>query len=108
MLTDSNNRMNIFAREIKQTVSNITHKYQQPNVTFLDLLTGKETQQFESDSQLNCVFAFTIGGGSYHEYESFKTVIEQIDVEEKQRDKSVSNIKVFYGCDHIFTPKTFI
>ena len=108
MLTDSNNRSSIFAREIKQVINSILLKYKQPNVSYLDLLTDKESQQFEADSQLNCVFAFAIGGGSFHEYETFKMVIEEIDVEEAMKDKMLSSVRVVYGCDHIFDPQTFV
>ena len=112
MLTDSNNKQHVFAREVKQAITAIKSKYLNTNVSYLDLLSGETGQSFQEKagdkSELQCVFAFSIGGGSFHEYESFKTVIEQLDQEEDQRDNTLATCKVVYGCDHIFRPNDFL
>ena len=57
---------------------------------------------------MNHIFAFSFGGGSYHEYESFKTLIEELDEEPKDRDKNLSGTKIIYGCDYVFQPTEFL
>jgi hypothetical protein len=44
ILTDSNNKQHIFAREVKQALSHIKSRYSQQSVHFLDCLTGKKEQ----------------------------------------------------------------
>ena len=44
MLTDSNNKQHIFAREVKQALNHLRSRYSQQSVKFLDCLSGnKET-----------------------------------------------------------------
>ena len=72
------------------------------------MLSGETTAQVNANQSLNHIFAFSFGGGSFHEYESFKTVIEQLDEEPKDRDRNMAGTKVIYGCDHIFQPTEFL
>ena len=66
-------------------------------------MTGEQVQDFPSVDE---VFLFSVGGGSFTEYESLKTVIEQIG--EDQKDQVLASVKVTYGCDHIFQPSEFL
>ena len=61
---------------------------------------------------------FSIGGGSFYEYESLKILIEQIEEEDDDSANAAKNeragpggsqkqqplTKIIYGCDHIFQP----
>ena len=104
LITDQNNQQHIFARDVKQTINNIRKRYTSTSVKYYDMLTGETNQQANANQSLNHVFAFAIGGGSFHEYESFKTIIEQLDEKAADRDKNLSSTKVIYGCDHVFSP----
>ena len=40
MLTDSNNKQHVFAREVKQALTHLRSRYSQQSVKFLDCVTG--------------------------------------------------------------------
>lgn len=71
------------------------------------MLSGEKLGLINSKS-LETVFAFSIGGGSFHEYESFKLLIEQVDLPVEERDSTLSSSHIIYGCDYIFQPKEFL
>lgn len=77
-------------------------------MSYLDLLTGEKQQLVNAQQSLGQVFTFSIGGGSFHEYESFKIVIDQVDHEVADRDKNLASTQVIYGCDHVFRPTEFL
>jgi len=67
------------------------------------MLTGETHQLIDPRQSLSQVVLFSIGGGSYHEYENLKITLEQLELEdERQRDASLGHTKIIYGCDHIF------
>lgn len=83
--------MNVFVQEVNQTIMHIRSKYKRDGVEFVDLANG---QSYPIESiDLKQIFAFSIGGGSFQEYESFKNELD---------------VAVVYGCDHIYRPIDFM
>lgn len=101
MLTDSNNFSNILAREIDQTLNHLRIRYTQQGTSFIDTLTG-EKMQLVSHKDLKQVFAFSIGGGSFYEYETIKVVVEQADNAQSKPTAGQNKVSVVYGCDYAF------
>lgn len=81
----TDNMQDILAGEVKHVLS--TLQYQQPGVRYLDCFSGDFVSQVQTMPEQ--VFAFSFGGGSFHEYESLKT-IEDISAQ------------IVYGCDYIY------
>jgi len=79
----TDNMQDILAGEVTQVIS--TMQYQQPGVKYFDCLTGDSVAQVPKTPEQ--VFAFSFGGGSFHEYESLK---------------SLESVKIVYGCDFIY------
>jgi len=64
----------------------VKSKYQSPGVKYLDTFNGSIIEM-PDPATVSQVVAFSIGGGSFYEYETLKTTIEQADLEEgEQRD----------------------
>jgi hypothetical protein len=52
---------------------------------------------------------FSLGGGSFTEYESLKMVVEEVDDGEEGDGSQAQGLsKIVYGCDHVFTPQQFL
>lgn len=108
LLTDQNNQQHVFARELKQSITQVRNKYPSQTTKYMDMLQGETVKLLNANESLQQVFVFSIGGGSFHEYESFKTIIEQVDAEPHEKDRNLNNVKVIYGCDYMFQPTEFL
>ena len=84
ILTDQNNRQNIFAREVKQTVGHIKSNYSQQPIKYWDMLTSEQHALVDPQKSLSQIVLFSVGGGSFHEYENLKITIEQLELEEER------------------------
>ena len=121
MLTDSNNKQHVFAREVKQALTHLRSRYSQQSVKFLDCVTGTSETLVNAKQSLGQIFLFSIGGGSFYEYESLKILIEEIQEEDANEASAGKNEKagagsrqrepettIIYGCDYVFQPQEFL
>lgn len=118
MISNQSSALNVFARDVKETVSHLRSRYKRDGQDFIDLATG-DAQSTSVMKDVRQVFAFAVGGGSFYEYESFKLEVEQWDQQQasvsQQPDGGKKEVKraepalsVIYGCDHIYEPRDFL
>ena len=96
MVSDQENASNRFAKDIQLTLGHLRARYSQSGKEYLDLLSGTRHKLVESTDE---VFAFSLGGGSFYEYETLQEVSVGLLGKE---------VSVIYGTDYVFRLSAFM